>query len=145
MSLSSNFSACRVYWNPASTVEKDSYVESVLRKSAPRIRYCCGIDRPPPVPEPFLQYFWQSRPDLLGCLRFLDTWSRASHNLCDEPLREGWLCQTSCVIFCWSTAGFFGFCAFPGQEWAKQKARGVWHRSHSSVLVVVAYYSGSTM
>ncbi|KAF2980522.1 hypothetical protein EK904_006336 [Melospiza melodia maxima] len=39
VSLSSNFSACRVYWNPASTVEKDSYVESVLRKSAPRIRY----------------------------------------------------------------------------------------------------------
>ncbi|XP_059706943.1 putative ribosome-binding factor A, mitochondrial isoform X1 [Haemorhous mexicanus] len=45
VSLSSNFSACRVYWNPASTMEKDSYVESVLRKSAPRIRYCCGIDR----------------------------------------------------------------------------------------------------
>ncbi|NXS38555.1 RBFA factor, partial [Pomatostomus ruficeps] len=39
VSLSSNFSACRVYWNPASTLEKESYVESVLRKSAPRIRY----------------------------------------------------------------------------------------------------------
>lgn len=39
VSLSSNFSACRVYWNPASTMEKESYVESVLRKSAPRIRY----------------------------------------------------------------------------------------------------------
>ncbi|NXR02274.1 RBFA factor, partial [Sagittarius serpentarius] len=39
VSLASNFSACRVYWNPASTMEKESYVESVLRKSAPRIRY----------------------------------------------------------------------------------------------------------
>ncbi|NWZ84790.1 RBFA factor, partial [Poecile atricapillus] len=39
VSLSSNFSACRVYWNPASTMEKESYVENVLRKSAPRIRY----------------------------------------------------------------------------------------------------------
>lgn len=39
VSLSSSFSACRVYWNPASTVEEESYVESVLRKSAPRIRY----------------------------------------------------------------------------------------------------------
>ncbi|NXI34747.1 RBFA factor, partial [Galbula dea] len=39
VSLASNFSACRVYWNPAATVEKESYVESVLRKSAPRIRY----------------------------------------------------------------------------------------------------------
>ncbi|KFW67418.1 hypothetical protein AS28_15022, partial [Pygoscelis adeliae] len=39
VSLASNFSACRVYWNPASTMEKESYVESVLQKSAPRIRY----------------------------------------------------------------------------------------------------------
>ncbi|KFV39068.1 hypothetical protein N341_06922, partial [Tyto alba] len=39
VSLASNFSACRVYWNPAATTEKDSYVESVLKKSAPRIRY----------------------------------------------------------------------------------------------------------
>ncbi|XP_005041490.1 PREDICTED: putative ribosome-binding factor A, mitochondrial isoform X2 [Ficedula albicollis] len=39
VSLSSNFSACRVYWNPASAVEKESYIESVLRRSAPRIRY----------------------------------------------------------------------------------------------------------
>uniref|UniRef100_A0A8C5X032 Ribosome binding factor A n=1 Tax=Malurus cyaneus samueli TaxID=2593467 RepID=A0A8C5X032_9PASS len=39
VSLSSNFSACCVYWNPTSTMEKESYVESVLRKSAPRIRY----------------------------------------------------------------------------------------------------------
>ncbi|KFP55780.1 hypothetical protein N323_05755, partial [Cathartes aura] len=39
VSLASNFSACRVYWNPAATMEKESYVESVLRKSAPRIRY----------------------------------------------------------------------------------------------------------
>ncbi|NWI60123.1 RBFA factor, partial [Calyptomena viridis] len=39
VSLSSNFSACRVYWNPAATVEKSSYIESVLQKSAPRIRY----------------------------------------------------------------------------------------------------------
>ncbi|NWT01353.1 RBFA factor, partial [Mionectes macconnelli] len=39
VSLSSNFSACRVYWNPAATMEKESYVENVLRKSAPRIRY----------------------------------------------------------------------------------------------------------
>ncbi|NXE78405.1 RBFA factor, partial [Cochlearius cochlearius] len=39
VSLASNFSACRVYWNPATTTEKESYVESVLRKSAPRIRY----------------------------------------------------------------------------------------------------------
>ncbi|NWQ93054.1 RBFA factor, partial [Burhinus bistriatus] len=39
VSLASNFSACRVYWNPATTMEKESYVESVLRKSAPRIRY----------------------------------------------------------------------------------------------------------
>ncbi|XP_009865620.1 PREDICTED: putative ribosome-binding factor A, mitochondrial, partial [Apaloderma vittatum] len=39
VSLASNFSACRVYWNPAATTEKESYVESVLRKSAPRIRY----------------------------------------------------------------------------------------------------------
>ncbi|XP_030355715.1 putative ribosome-binding factor A, mitochondrial isoform X2 [Strigops habroptila] len=37
--LASNFSACRVYWNPAATMEKESYVESVLQKSAPRIRY----------------------------------------------------------------------------------------------------------
>ncbi|KAM6422481.1 putative ribosome-binding factor A, mitochondrial [Rhynochetos jubatus] len=39
VSLSSNFSACRLYWNPAATMEKESYVESVLQKSAPRIRY----------------------------------------------------------------------------------------------------------
>ncbi|KAM6089015.1 putative ribosome-binding factor A, mitochondrial isoform 2-T2 [Chlamydotis macqueenii] len=39
VSLASNFSACRVYWNPGATMEKESYVESVLRKSAPRIRY----------------------------------------------------------------------------------------------------------
>ncbi|NXG78805.1 RBFA factor, partial [Baryphthengus martii] len=39
VSLASNFSACRIYWNPAATMEKESYVESVLQKSAPRIRY----------------------------------------------------------------------------------------------------------
>ncbi|XP_065523239.1 putative ribosome-binding factor A, mitochondrial isoform X3 [Lathamus discolor] len=39
VSLTSNFSACRVYWNPTATTEKESYVESVLQKSAPRIRY----------------------------------------------------------------------------------------------------------
>ncbi|KFQ72894.1 hypothetical protein N335_00688, partial [Phaethon lepturus] len=39
VSLASNFSACRVYWNPGATTEKESYVESVLQKSAPRIRY----------------------------------------------------------------------------------------------------------
>ncbi|XP_010706606.2 putative ribosome-binding factor A, mitochondrial isoform X2 [Meleagris gallopavo] len=39
VSLASNFSACRVYWNPASTTASDNYVEGVLRKSAPRIRY----------------------------------------------------------------------------------------------------------
>ncbi|XP_005149909.1 putative ribosome-binding factor A, mitochondrial [Melopsittacus undulatus] len=39
VSLASNFSACRVYWNPTATMEKESYVESVLQKSAPRIRY----------------------------------------------------------------------------------------------------------
>ncbi|NXL37468.1 RBFA factor, partial [Glaucidium brasilianum] len=39
VSLASNFSACRLYWNPSSTMEKESYVESVLQKSAPRIRY----------------------------------------------------------------------------------------------------------
>ncbi|NXG65490.1 RBFA factor, partial [Hemiprocne comata] len=39
VSLASNFSACRVYWNPAATMEKESYVESVLQRSAPRIRY----------------------------------------------------------------------------------------------------------
>ncbi|NXG85725.1 RBFA factor, partial [Stercorarius parasiticus] len=39
VSLASNFSACRVYWNPAATMEKESYIESVLQKSAPRIRY----------------------------------------------------------------------------------------------------------
>ncbi|NXN46024.1 RBFA factor, partial [Rhinoptilus africanus] len=39
VSLASNFSACRVYWNPAATTEKESYIESVLQKSAPRIRY----------------------------------------------------------------------------------------------------------
>ncbi|XP_053916204.1 putative ribosome-binding factor A, mitochondrial isoform X3 [Cuculus canorus] len=39
VSLASNFSACRVYWNPASTMEKENYVENVLKKSAPRIRY----------------------------------------------------------------------------------------------------------
>ncbi|NXS39270.1 RBFA factor, partial [Balaeniceps rex] len=39
VSLASNFSACRVYWNPAATMERESYVESVLQKSAPRIRY----------------------------------------------------------------------------------------------------------
>ncbi|NXU50083.1 RBFA factor, partial [Turnix velox] len=39
VSLASNFSACRVYWNPAATMEKESYIEHVLQKSAPRIRY----------------------------------------------------------------------------------------------------------
>uniref|UniRef100_A0A8D0EVF5 Ribosome binding factor A n=1 Tax=Strix occidentalis caurina TaxID=311401 RepID=A0A8D0EVF5_STROC len=39
VSLASNFSACRLYWNPAATMEEESYVESVLQKSAPRIRY----------------------------------------------------------------------------------------------------------
>ncbi|NWU97205.1 RBFA factor, partial [Upupa epops] len=39
VSLASNFSACRIYWNPAATTEKESYVESVLQRSAPRIRY----------------------------------------------------------------------------------------------------------
>ncbi|XP_008940139.1 PREDICTED: putative ribosome-binding factor A, mitochondrial, partial [Merops nubicus] len=39
VSLASNFSACRVYWNPAATAEDEGYVESVLRRSAPRIRY----------------------------------------------------------------------------------------------------------
>ncbi|XP_065484854.1 putative ribosome-binding factor A, mitochondrial isoform X2 [Caloenas nicobarica] len=39
VSLASNFSACRIYWNPAATMEEESYVESVLQKSAPRIRY----------------------------------------------------------------------------------------------------------
>ncbi|NXA46997.1 RBFA factor, partial [Nothocercus julius] len=39
VSMSSRFSACRIYWNPLSTMEKESYVESVLQKSAPRIRY----------------------------------------------------------------------------------------------------------
>ncbi|NXX88829.1 RBFA factor, partial [Centropus bengalensis] len=39
VSLASNFSACRVYWNPAATMEKENYVESVLQKSASRIRY----------------------------------------------------------------------------------------------------------
>uniref|UniRef100_A0A8C2U5F3 Ribosome binding factor A n=1 Tax=Coturnix japonica TaxID=93934 RepID=A0A8C2U5F3_COTJA len=39
VSLASNFSACRIYWNPASTTDSDNYVEGVLRKSAPRIRY----------------------------------------------------------------------------------------------------------
>ncbi|NXA33964.1 RBFA factor, partial [Eudromia elegans] len=33
------FSACRIYWNPLSTTKEESYVESVLQKSAPRIRY----------------------------------------------------------------------------------------------------------
>ena len=46
VSLASNFSACCLYWNPAATTEKESYVESVLQKSAPRIRYCYGINRP---------------------------------------------------------------------------------------------------
>ncbi|XP_064017342.1 putative ribosome-binding factor A, mitochondrial [Pogoniulus pusillus] len=39
VSLASNFSACRIYWNPAATMEKESYVEGVLQRSAPRIRY----------------------------------------------------------------------------------------------------------
>ncbi|NXF96686.1 RBFA factor, partial [Eubucco bourcierii] len=39
VSLASNFSACRIYWNPAATMEKESFVERVLQKSAPRIRY----------------------------------------------------------------------------------------------------------
>ncbi|XP_026698606.1 putative ribosome-binding factor A, mitochondrial isoform X2 [Athene cunicularia] len=39
VSLASNFSACRLYWNPSATMEKQSYVESVLKRSAPRIRY----------------------------------------------------------------------------------------------------------
>ncbi|XP_053851678.1 putative ribosome-binding factor A, mitochondrial isoform X1 [Vidua macroura] len=60
VSLSSNFSVCRVYWNPASTMEKESYVESVLRKSAPRVRYCCGIHTFLP-PEPFLKYLLKSQ------------------------------------------------------------------------------------
>ncbi|XP_068023812.1 putative ribosome-binding factor A, mitochondrial isoform X1 [Melanerpes formicivorus] len=39
VSLASNFSACRIYWNPAATTQKESYVERVLQRSAPRIRY----------------------------------------------------------------------------------------------------------
>ncbi|KGL79550.1 hypothetical protein N309_10108, partial [Tinamus guttatus] len=39
VSMASRFSACRIYWNPLSTTEEESYVESVLQKSAPRIRY----------------------------------------------------------------------------------------------------------
>ncbi|XP_066848136.1 putative ribosome-binding factor A, mitochondrial [Anser cygnoides] len=39
VSLASNFSACRVYWNPAAVTENESYVEGLLQKSAPRIRY----------------------------------------------------------------------------------------------------------
>ncbi|NXI65687.1 RBFA factor, partial [Anseranas semipalmata] len=39
VSLASNFSACRLYWNPAATTENESYVEDLLQKSAPRIRY----------------------------------------------------------------------------------------------------------
>ncbi|NWY04235.1 RBFA factor, partial [Nothoprocta ornata] len=39
VSMAPRFSACRIYWNPLSTTEKESYVESVLQKSAPRIRY----------------------------------------------------------------------------------------------------------
>nr|XP_013040188.2 putative ribosome-binding factor A, mitochondrial isoform X2 [Anser cygnoides] len=39
VSLASNFSACRVYWNPAAITENESYVEGLLQKSAPRIRY----------------------------------------------------------------------------------------------------------
>ncbi|XP_066179560.1 putative ribosome-binding factor A, mitochondrial isoform X1 [Sylvia atricapilla] len=53
VSLSSSFSACRVYWNPASTMEKESYIERVLRKSAPRIRYLLNsqqiVGNVPPV------------------------------------------------------------------------------------------------
>uniref|UniRef100_A0A8C6YWQ7 Ribosome binding factor A n=1 Tax=Nothoprocta perdicaria TaxID=30464 RepID=A0A8C6YWQ7_NOTPE len=39
VSMAPRFSACRIYWNPLSTTEKESYVEGVLQKSAPRIRY----------------------------------------------------------------------------------------------------------
>ncbi|NXN18792.1 RBFA factor, partial [Indicator maculatus] len=39
VSLASNFSACRIYWNPVATTEKESYIERVLQRSAPRIRY----------------------------------------------------------------------------------------------------------
>ncbi|XP_038247947.1 putative ribosome-binding factor A, mitochondrial isoform X1 [Dermochelys coriacea] len=39
VSLSPDFSACRVYWNPAESAEEDDRIESILQKSAPRIRH----------------------------------------------------------------------------------------------------------
>ncbi|XP_030408431.1 putative ribosome-binding factor A, mitochondrial [Gopherus evgoodei] len=39
VSLSPDFSACRVYWNPAESAEEDDRIESILQKSAPLIRH----------------------------------------------------------------------------------------------------------
>ncbi|XP_050797849.1 putative ribosome-binding factor A, mitochondrial [Gopherus flavomarginatus] len=39
LSLSPDFSACRVYWNPAESAEEDDRIESILQKSAPLIRH----------------------------------------------------------------------------------------------------------
>ncbi|XP_067393655.1 putative ribosome-binding factor A, mitochondrial [Emydura macquarii macquarii] len=40
VSMAPDFSACRVYWNPAGSAEEEDYIESILQKSAPRIRHC---------------------------------------------------------------------------------------------------------
>ncbi|TFK02713.1 T-cell surface glycoprotein CD4 [Platysternon megacephalum] len=39
VSLSPDFSACRVYWNSAESAEEEDRIESILQKSAPRIRH----------------------------------------------------------------------------------------------------------
>ncbi|XP_034981433.2 putative ribosome-binding factor A, mitochondrial [Zootoca vivipara] len=39
VSLTSDFSVCRIYWRTTSSVEQDDYIEKVLRKSGPRIRH----------------------------------------------------------------------------------------------------------
>ncbi|KAM7174285.1 putative ribosome-binding factor A, mitochondrial [Macrochelys suwanniensis] len=39
VSLSPDFSACCVYWNPAESAEEEDRIESILQKSAPRIRH----------------------------------------------------------------------------------------------------------
>ncbi|XP_028909231.2 putative ribosome-binding factor A, mitochondrial isoform X1 [Ornithorhynchus anatinus] len=39
VSLSPDFSVCRVYWKTVPSVEKNDHVEAVLRKTAPRMRH----------------------------------------------------------------------------------------------------------
>uniref|UniRef100_A0A8C8RKU1 Ribosome binding factor A n=1 Tax=Pelusios castaneus TaxID=367368 RepID=A0A8C8RKU1_9SAUR len=39
VSMAPDYSACRVYWSPAESEEEEDRIESILQKSAPRIRH----------------------------------------------------------------------------------------------------------